>query len=266
MVDIPFYWVDVFTDKPFRGSPAAVCVIERELDDHTYLSIARELNLRETAFPHKLEENGYSLRWFSPLGEVPICGHATIATAHTLVHEYHETSPIIFHTMSDEIETAVDGNKVTIGFPRAETEKSVNNSLLEKLGIIDYVDMRRNTYGPLIFMVEVKNPEDVRLLQPDMRGVQTSLRETGAHFVVVTAEGAKPYDYVYRVFNRMDEDHGCGTANVIIAPYWSAKLGKSMLFASQPTHRESEMLVEVLEGGLKITGSATPLIKGKLTI
>jgi PhzF family phenazine biosynthesis protein len=113
MVDIPFFWVDVFTDKPFRGSPAAVCIIENELTDESYLSIAAEINLMEIAYPQKIKESEYKLRWFTPIREVPLCGHVTIVTAYTLVHEYHETSPILFHTMSGKIEAEIKENKIT---------------------------------------------------------------------------------------------------------------------------------------------------------
>lgn len=266
MVEIPFYWVDVFTDKPFKGSPAAVCIIEDELTDDTYLSIADELNLRETAYTTKIKESEYKLRWFTPIREVPICGHATIATAFTLVHEHHETSPIIFHTMSGDLIAEVEDNKVSLSFPRLDTEREVNVALLEKLGISDYVDMRKNTRLPMVYMVVVEDPEDVQKLIPDMGGVQALLRDTGAYFVVVTAKGFELYDYVYRVFNQMDEDHGCVTANAFIGPYWSRNLGKYELLAHQPTHRKSEMMIDVLEDGLKVTGSATQLIKGTLTI
>jgi PhzF family phenazine biosynthesis protein len=265
MNDIPFHWVDVFTDKPFRGSPAAVCIIEKELDDEIYLNIAQELNLRETAFPRKIKEGEYKLRWFSPIREVPLCGHATIATAYTLVHEYRETSSIIFHTISGKIEAEINDNKVTLNFPRGATEKEVIPQMIEKLGIKDYVDMRKNV-GPLVYMVEVEKPEMVRMLEPDMVGVQKLLWDMDAYFVIVTAKGFGSYDYVYRVFNKMTEDHGCGVANSVVGPYWAEKLCKNELFALQPTARQSEIMVKVLNDGIRLTGSATMLIKGTMTI
>jgi PhzF family phenazine biosynthesis protein len=265
MVDIPFHWVDVFADKPFRGSPAAVCIIENELEDDILLSIAAELNLRETAYPSKIKQSEYRLRWFTPIREVPICGHATIASAYTLVSEYNETSPVVFHTMSGELRAEVEDSKVSLSFPRFETVREVNDALLEKHGITDYLEMRKLSRLPLIYMVEIDDPAMVQTLTPDMGSVQSVLRESGAYFVVVTAEGFRSYDYVFRVFNQMDEDHGCVTGNALIAGYWSMKLGKSRLVSHQPTHRMTEMIVDVLDDRLMITGSATQVIKGTLT-
>jgi len=265
MVDIPFHWVDVFADKPFKGSPAAVCIIEDELSDDTYLNIAAEINLRETAYTMKINEGEYKLRWFTPIREVPFCGHATIATAYTLVHEYHETTPITFQSQIGKLEATVNDNRVTLSFPRGETEKTVNEALLKKLGITDYIEMRKITRPRLAYMVEVEDAEDAKMLEPDMVGVQELLRELDAYFVAVTAKGFELFDYVYRVFNQMDEDHGCVTANVLLGPYWSRKLGKCELLVHQPTYRETKMRIEVLDDRMKVSGSVTQLIKGTLT-
>jgi len=219
----------------------------------------------ETAYPQKIKESEYKLRWVTPIREVPLCGHATIATAYTLVHEYHETSPILFHTMSGKIEAEIKENKITLSFPKGVTEKEVLYQMLEKLGIKDYVDMRKNV-GPLVYMVVVESPETVRSLEPDLPVVQRLLWDNDAYFVIVTAKGVDPYDYVYRVFNKMAEDHGCGVANSVVGPYWAERLGKSELFAHQPTPRQSKIMVKVLEEGIRITGSATQLIKGTITI
>ena len=96
MVDIPFYWLDIFTSEPFKGNPAAVCVMKTDLEDSLYLSIAKELGLTETAFTEKIGEGEYKLRWFTSRREVPMCGYATIATAYTLRARASHFKPIIF--------------------------------------------------------------------------------------------------------------------------------------------------------------------------
>jgi predicted PhzF superfamily epimerase YddE/YHI9 len=181
------------------------------------------------------------------------------------VHEYDDTSPILFQTLSGEIEAQIKENKVTLSFPKGVTEKEVLHPMIEKLGIKDYIDMRKNT-GPLVYMVVVESPEMVRSLEPDLPRVQRLVYDNDAYFIVVTARGFDHYDYVYRIFNKMAEDHGCGVANSIVGPYWAERLGKSELFAHQPTHRQSEIMVKVLDDVIRITGSATPLIKGTMTI
>jgi len=145
MTDIPFYWLDIFTESKFKGNPAAVCVLNKELDDETYQNIAKEINLSETAFPIKVSPSEYNLRWFTPTSEMPLCGHATIATAYTLATEYKEKSPIKFHTLSGDHLVEVDDNNVTLNFPRWSFEPKPNPKLCKLLGIEDNLHTFYNT-------------------------------------------------------------------------------------------------------------------------
>ena len=267
MIDIPFYWLDIFSSKPFRGNPAAVCVMKTDLEDSLYLSIAKELGLTETAFTEKIDESEYRLRWFTSRREAPMCGYATIATAYTLAKEYGVKSPISFHTMSGVFLAEVEKNQVTINFPFYPTsfiKKTKDERLLEPLGVKDYVELRRSD-GPIIFMVELNSPEEVKELNPDPR-IRDELKEMDAFFIIATAKGEDPFDYVHRVFNQGGEDHGCGVAQCALGPYWQAKLGKSKMRSLQPSERGSEILVELTDDATRITGAATMLIKGTLTI
>jgi len=267
MVDIPFYWLDIFTSEPLKGNPAAVCIMKTDLEDSLYLSIAKELGLTETAFTEKIGETEYKLRWFTSRREVPMCGYATIATAYTLAIEYGVKSPISFHTMSGVFPAEVEDNQVTINFPLYPTsfmKTTEDERLLEPLGVENYIELRRSD-GPLVYMVELNSHEKVRELNPDPR-IRDLLKEMNAFFIIATARGEGPFDYVHRVFNQGGEDHGCGVAQCALGPYWRSKLGKSEMRSLQPSERGSEIFVELTDDATRITGKATMLIKGTLTI
>ena len=136
MTDIPFYWLDIFTESKFKGNPAAVCLLKEELENETYQKIAQELDLSETAFPIKIGESEYKMRYFTPSQEQFLCGHATMGTAYTLVKEYGEKSPIKFHTISGEINVEINENQVTLNFPIWTMSKSDKKEIAESLGIM----------------------------------------------------------------------------------------------------------------------------------
>ncbi len=133
MGEVPFYWLDIFKSNPFKGNPAAVCLMKTDLEDALYQNIAKELGLSETAFAEKIGENEYKLRWFTPEMEMPLCGHATIATAYTLTTEYGVPSPIMFHTLSGEMKVEVDENRVTLNFPFLASIKQMMTGLWKLL-------------------------------------------------------------------------------------------------------------------------------------
>ena len=166
MTDIPFYWLDIFTETPFKGNPAAVCILEEELADETYQNIATELNLSETAFPIKQGDSEYNLRWFTPTTELPLCGHATIATAYTLVNEYKEKSPITFHTLSGDHIVEIDNNKVTLNFPKWSFIPTPNPKLC-KLLVLD--EKLQTFYNEEMqsYLIIFESKEQVRDFTPD---------------------------------------------------------------------------------------------------
>jgi len=267
LVEVPFYWLDIFTSTPFKGNPAAVCLMKTDLEDSLYLNIAKELGLTETAFTEKIGKRDYKLRWFTSRREVPMCGYATIATAYMLAKEYGVKSPISFHTMSGVFPAEVIDSQVTINFPLyppSLMKKTKNDRLLEPLGVKDYVELRRSD-GPIIFMVELNTPEEVRRLDPDPK-IRNVLKELNAFFIIATAKGEGSFDYVHRVFNQGGEDHGCGVAQCALGPYWQAKLGKSKMHSLQPSERGSEIFVELTDDATRITGKTSILIKGTLSI
>ena len=267
MNDVPFYWLDIFTSEPFKGNPAGACIMQTNLEDTLYQNIARELGLSETAFTEKIGDSEYNLRWFTPEIEMPLCGHATMATAYTLNSEYNVPSPILFHTQSGEMKVEVNGKKVTLNFPFFSFEKSNDTRILEAVDIQDY-DEFRYTDNPPAFTVIINDEETLKTLKPDFNRLRELCDELGVMGLVVSSPADKPYDFAYRTFAPgagVDEDQGTGIVQCVVASYWRDRLGKSVMRSIQHSERVSEMEVEVVENGVRITSSVTPLIKGTLS-
>jgi PhzF family phenazine biosynthesis protein len=270
MTDIPFYWLDVFTSEPFKGNPAAVCIMKTDRQDSLYQNIAGELGLAETAFAEKIGPSLYKLRWFTPELEASLCGHATMATAYTLAKEHRVKSPIVFHTKSGSIKAEVSRSQATLEFPSFSIEKTDDERILEPLGIEDCVELRYTPASAIPkFTVILENQEQVRELWPDFSRLKELGGELGFKGVIVTGKGEAPYDYVYRTFAPgagIDEDQGTGSVHCVIASYWRNRLGKTEMRSLQLSERGSEMIIRVVEDGVRITGSVRLLIRGTLSI
>jgi len=268
MVEIPFHWLDIFTSEPFKGNPAAVCIMDTSLEDSLYQNIAKELGLSETAFTEKIKENEFKLRWFTPEIEMSLCGHATMATAHTLHHQYNAPSSLIFHTLSGEMKVEVSENMVTLNFPYFSFDKSENTQILDATDIRDYTEFRY-TDNPPAFTAIIEEEKKLRNLSIDFNHLRELSSELGVMGLVVSSPASMPYDYAYRTFAPgagVDEDQGTGIVQCVVAKYWSNRLGKDVMRSIQYSERVSEMKVEIQEKGVRITGSVTPLIKGTITI
>ena len=268
MTDNPFYWLDIFTESKYKGNPAAVCLLKEELDDETYQNIAQELDLSETAFPIKMAASEYKMRYFTPSQEQFLCGHATMGTAFTLVHEYGEKSPIKFHTLSGEVNVEINDNQVTLNFPIWTMSKSDKKGISETLGLTEYDEMYVGDTVPYIIFV-LKDQGQVEQVDPDFRAFKEYCMSNNLGGGGVTAKGDGDYDYVLRAFGGgvgVNEDPGTGIAQCLLAPYWGKILGKKVMRVGQLSERGSEMTVELLDEGIRITGSVTPLIKGTISI
>jgi PhzF family phenazine biosynthesis protein len=268
MTDIPFYWLDIFTESKFKGNPAAVCVHDEELDDETYQNIAKELNLSETAFPIKVGPSEYNLRWFSPAMEMPLCGHATVATAYTLNKEYNEKTPILFHTLSGDHVVEINDNKVTLNFPKWSLDASSNPELCKLVGLSPNLPIFYNQemQSYVLILDSAKQVED---FSPDFQSLLLYGKQNDVYGLVVASEDEGEYDYVYRVFAPVmgvNEDAGTGIANCVLGHHWGKVLGKKQMWVGQLSERGSEFEIEVVRDGVKITGKATPLIKGTISI
>jgi len=269
-LEAPYYLVDAFTSEPFRGNPAAVCLMPCDLSDELYLSIAREANpVSETAF---LEEDGsevdYRMRWFSPKREVPLCGHGTLATAHVLFNDVGvDKDRLSFQIMVGVIyaERVPDG--IRLDFPRNDPEGvEPPTPVLEAMGLTDWQEVLYSE-GNQKLVVLLKDREQVEKVQPDFDAMLATENILGWRGVVVTSKGSGEYDFISRYFAPwmgVNEDPVTGSNHTVLGPYWMEKLGKRKMRAYQASQRGGEMIVEITEDRVYLTGAATTVIKGTL--
>lgn len=258
----PVIQVDAFTATPFKGNPAAVCVLPAPRDDHWMQQVALEMNLSETAFLVR-QDDGYNLRWFTPTTEVDLCGHATLASAHVL-WETEQLAPdqqARFHTRSGLLAADRDGDWITLDFPaKPAIEVPPPSGLLEALGVqARYVG--KNAFD---YMVVVDDEATVRELQPDLG----RLRTVGARGIMVTSHtDSSDYDFVSRFFapgSGVDEDPVTGSAHCCLGPYWQERLGRSDFLAYQASARGGVVRVQVQGERVKLGGQAVTVLRGEL--
>ena len=244
------YIVDAFSDRIFRGNQAAVCVLEEWPDEPLMMNIARENNFSETAFTVK-EGDGYRLRWFTPGGEIDLCGHATLATAFVLFSYYEkDADSITFHTLGGDLFIGRRGNRIAMDFPAYKIrEVPVTDQMEEALGA-----RPKEAYLDRDLMLVYEDEATVREMKPDLEKVE-ALDCLG---VAVTAPGAG-YDCVSRYFApklKIDEDPVTGSLHCMIAPYWAKRLGKNPINAYQASARGGAMVCEIQGERVVLLGQA----------
>jgi PhzF family phenazine biosynthesis protein len=257
--------IDAFTDQPFRGNPAAVCLLDRERDEKWMQNVAAEMNLSETAFLLP-QRDGFSLRWFTPAVEVALCGHATLASAHALWEEkllgYGETAR--FHTKSGVLTAQQRDGLIELDFPATPEQKSdAPPALLEALGIASPRYVGKNKFD---YIVEVGSEDEVRGLKPD----HARLRQLPVRGVIVTSRAANgDYDFVSRFFapgSGIDEDPVTGSAHCCLTPYWSQRLKKNEFTAFQASPRGGILRVRLDGDRVKLAGRAVTVLRGELSV
>ena len=254
--------VDAFTDQPFRGNPAAVCILPQTADEGWMHDVAREMNLSETAF---LVQRGgdYDLRWFTPTTEVALCGHATLASAHVLWEEHYlqPEAQARFHTQSGLLTAERRGNWIEMDFPAIrEQAATAPPGLLPALGV-EAAYVGRNKFD---YLVEVASEAVVRELQPDYG----QLHRTSARGVMVTSRASSAgFDFVSRFFapgSGIDEDPVTGSAHCCLAPYWAKRLGKAEFVAYQASPRGGVVRARVEGERVKLAGQAVTVLRAEL--
>ncbi|MET7683706.1 PhzF family phenazine biosynthesis protein [Streptomyces sp. NPDC005423] len=262
--------VDAFTDRPFAGNPAGVLLLDAFPDDFRLQRVALEVNHAETAFAHRLPAGGeadWALRWFTPATEVAMCGHATLATAHVLFSTGEHRGPVRFATHSGVLRATpgADGT-ITLDFPTAPlTPVEIPAGLAEALGA---QPLAATDTGPDVgdLVVEVADETTVRGLDPDHRALAAH-SERG---IIATARAEDPsrgYDFVSRCFFPnvgIDEDPVTGSAHTALAPYWSGRLGGTVLTGLQASPRSGRVRTELRGERTLLTGSAVTVIDGEL--
>jgi len=256
---LPVYIVDAFTNKLFGGNPAAVCPLEDWLSDQVMQSIATENNLAETVFFIK-NDGRYDIRWFTPLTEVKLCGHATLASAHILFTELGYTEDVIeFNSLSGllKVKRTAEG-KIQLDFPANMPEETddIPDELFKSLGI-----KNAQVYKSFDYMVVLPSQADIEILKPDLK----TLAEIKARGVIATAKGNE-VDFVSRCFypqSGIDEDPVTGSAHTIMIPYWAAQLGKTKLKSIQLSKRRGYLDCELVGDRVLMSGEAVTYMKGE---
>ncbi|MFC5438290.1 PhzF family phenazine biosynthesis protein [Rhodanobacter umsongensis] len=258
----PIFHIDAFTTRRFAGNPAAVVLMDRFPDDATLQAVAVENNLAETAFLVP-EGRDYRLRWFTPTVEVPLCGHATLASAAVVLDRLEpERDAVIFHTASGPLTVSRTVGGYVMDFPmRPSRAVASPPGLREALGAVP-VEVLSDTFN---YIAVLESAQRVRELAPDIAAI-ARLDHKG---VVVTAPGDDTYDFVSRYFapaKGIPEDPVTGGAHCALAPYWAKRLGKTALRAYQASRRGGEIICRLAGDRVELEGGCAFYLEGEAEI
>jgi PhzF family phenazine biosynthesis protein len=257
--------VDAFTDRPFRGNPAAVCELgaDHEWDPQWMQAVAAEMRLSETAFVRPKPDGTFDLRWFTPAIEVDLCGHATLAAAHALweAGTLAAERSAVFHTRSGLLTARRRGGWIDMDFPaEPATASEAPPALIEALHVRPkFIGKNRMDY-----LVTVDSEANLRAIEADYRLLKDV---TGRGVIVTSPSDSGDFDFVSRFFAPaagIDEDPVTGSAHCCLGPYWAAKLGKTALYAYQASPRGGVVGVEVKGDRVLLRGQAVTVVRGEL--
>lgn len=254
----PIYQVDAFASRLFAGNPAAVCPLESWPDDARMQSIAAENNLAETAFFVR-SGDCYRLRWFSPLCEIGLCGHATLASAYVIFERLDPSATRVrFETLGGELTVTRAGDLLSMDFPAVPAKPcQPNAALTAALG-----KAPRELWEARDYVAVYDSEDDVLALAPDMQALAAI-----GHFATIATAPGKHSDFVSRFFAPavgVPEDPVTGSAHCTLAPYWSERLGKTSLYARQVSQRGGELWVEHRGDRTGISGHAVLYLEGTI--
>jgi PhzF family phenazine biosynthesis protein len=257
---IPLYQIDAFTSRLFGGNPAAVSPLQEWLDESVLQAIAQENNLSETAFFVPME-HGFHIRWFTPVAEVDLCGHATLATAYVIFNVIDSSlSRVSFSSRSGTLTVSIQGDLLAMDFPSQPPRPcDAPTDLLEALGKRPLEVLCSED-----FFVVFANEAEVRELAPDM----AKLKDLSLRAVIVTARGGEA-DFVSRFFAPkygIPEDPVTGSAHCALTPFWAARLGKKDLKAYQVSKRGGELFCSDRGERVTIAGRAVKYMEGTITL
>lgn len=262
------YHVDAFTSSPFGGNPAVVLLLQSPTTDAWMQKFAAEMNLSETAFLLPAEASDgfdYHLRWFTPMAEVDLCGHATLASAHILytTQNYSDGRVLRFSTRSGILTAAQTDDGIELDFPAKREEACPLPSEIEdSLGVFP-VYVGRNAFD---YLIEIESEILLRGLVPNLQ----LLKDADCRGLIVTARASNPnYDFVSRFFAPavgVDEDPVTGSAHCCLAPYWQQRIGKTTMIGYQASKRGG--LVKVINVGdrVKLIGQAVTILESSVRI
>jgi PhzF family phenazine biosynthesis protein len=256
----PIFQVDAFATRRFEGNPAAVVSMKTFPDDATMLAVAAENNLSETVF---LVRDGadYRLRWFTPRVEVPLCGHATLASAAVVMERLEPgRDRVIFHTASGALTVIRTNGNYVMNFPARPCDPvAAPSGLAEALGAVP-AEVYVNAFN---YLAVLDSPEILRALSPNMAAIARMDRPG----VIVTALGEDPYDFISRYFapaKGIAEDPVTGAAHCMLAPYWAKRLGKTVLTAFQASRRGGKVTCRMLGDRVELEGGCVFFLEGEV--
>lgn len=288
-MQLSIFLVDAFTDKAFHGNPAAVCLLESELDEDLYQKIAAEMNLSETAFIQKKSHTDnfstsscFGLRWFTPTTEVPLCGHATLASAAVLFQlKGNLNSVLVFETLSGDLLARQSADQIVLNFPLCSTipqdlqeVKALVKAAVGDLTVQD-VQYSSDTRKLLVRVSDIYQRSDLESLKVDPQTLLSAEKSGKVKGVIVTLKGhtsqtATSFDFYSRYFAPwwgITEDPVTGSAHTVLSSYWSKQLGKKEMFAHQCSQRGGELQLSIRhDGRVDIAGQAVVVLKGILTL
>jgi PhzF family phenazine biosynthesis protein len=260
---VPIVQVDAFTAEPFAGNPAAVCVLPAPREERWMQAVAREMNLSETAFLVRRADGAFDLRWFTPVAEVELCGHATLASAHVLWSEQHlpASETARFQTRSGELRATARAPWIELDFPATVPAPATAPPGLGTALGVEPVAVLTSRFD---FLAELDSEAAVRALAPDFR----ALRSLGVRGVIVTAPAATAgFDFVSRFFAPgvgVDEDPVTGSAHCALAPFWGARLGRDEMTGYQASARGGVVRVRLAGDRVILAGQAVTVLRGEL--
>lgn len=259
MTSLPFFQIDAFAERPLMGNPAAVIPLDRWLDDALMQAIAGENNLSETAFtvPSGRDDADFDLRWFTPVTEVPLCGHATIAAGHALI----TGAQVRFSTRSGILTVSRDGDLLSLDLPAHKVGPGTCPGLLEALGVEGETFLGHGAESAAIVLLE--DEAAVRAVQPDFLALKRF-----HDLVIVTAPG-EHQDIASRVFAApvgIDEDPVTGAAHAALTPFWAERLGRSEFSALQASKRTGLLQCRLAGDRVILGGRCHTIIVGQLQL
>ncbi|MGD9930259.1 MAG: PhzF family phenazine biosynthesis protein [Mangrovibacterium sp.] len=260
-MELPFFQVDAFAEKLFKGNPAAVVPLENWLDDELMQAIAMENNLSETAFfvPSKL---GFEIRWFTPKSEVKLCGHATLATAHVIFEEAnYPMDEITFGSKSGLLQVKKTGDLLQLNFPADKLSPvDAPNQIIKALGKLPEACFKGKTDYLLLYQSE----KEIQEMNPNF----SALAKADARGIIVTAPGEQ-VDFVSRFFAPkvgVNEDPVTGSAHTSLTPFWAKRLGKTEFRAYQLSQRGGELICTLQDDRVLIAGKTKTYLRGEIFI
>ena len=239
------FTVDAFTDKPFSGNPAGVCILENEISEELSQLIAREINYSETAFLLKSKDK-YNIRWFTPKTEVNLCGHATLAAAYVLYkYQYCDSSKSIeFESKSGRLIAKKIEDKIELDFPQIHVDITNSNEIIEKAFDIKPIYVGKNDNR---FLIEIDSYEKLLSIKPDFQLLKSL--DLG-RFIITVKSNNPEYDFISRYFAPgvgVLEDPVTGTSHCYLSPYWGRKLGKTKMIGFQASERSGFIECELAD-------------------